>query len=75
MITDVTNSTYNKIVLLTTTKCTNYENLPRKNSQKSADNKIEDSHPYIAKLDKNIPTDWVSVKTTGQFLFGGWMTC
>ena len=51
----------------------NYENAPRKNPQKNDDIKIEDSHPYIAKLVQNMPKYRVSRKITGQFLLGGWI--
>ena len=46
---------YNMMVLQNTTKGTYNENVPRKNLQKNADTKIEDSHPYIAKLVQNMP--------------------
>ena len=36
------------------------ENVPRKNSQKITDVKLEDSHPYIAELVENMPKYHIS---------------
>ena len=51
----------------------NNENVPRKNSQKFSDIKIEDYHPYIAEQVKNMPKHRISGKITGQFMLLGWI--
>ena len=54
MVQYITKSKYNTIEIWTNTNHTNNENVPRKNSQKNADTKIEDSNLYIAELVENI---------------------
>ena len=46
-------------------------NVQRNNSQKNADTKIEDSHPYIAELVENMPKRRISGKHYRPICVGG----
>ena len=48
--------------------------LQRKKPWKTAEIKIEDPCTYRGKIAQNMANIWVSKKTTGQFLLGGWIT-
>ena len=71
LVQDSTKSAYDKILLWTTTNRTNNENLPRKNSQKNSDTKIEDSQPYIAELVENMPKYRISGEIYRSIDVGG----
>ena len=59
--------------LQNTTKGTYNENVPRKNSQKTADIEIEDSRPYRAELGQNMPKHGFLTKITAQRQLGDWI--
>ena len=63
-------STYDTILLGTPTNRTNNNNVPRKNSQKNADTKIEDSHPYIVELVEVMPKYRISGKNQRHLFWG-----
>ena len=71
IIQDITKSMYNMIILKNITKFTHSENTPRKNSQKTAETEIENSHPYRAELVQNIPKNQIPDKSYRPKVVGG----
>ena len=68
-----TKITYNTIFLWTNTNRTNNGNVPRKNSQKHSDTKVEDYQFYKVELVEKCQNIGFLENITGQFLFRNWI--